>query len=597
MKIIKSILILFILFGSFLYSQENYPEWARGIIWYQIFPESFANGDKTNDPTAEKIYLPDSLASKWEVKDWNSNWFSQDERETAQKGIFRSKLFARRYGGDIQGIIDRLDYLKSLGINAVYLNPVFEAPSLHKYDASAFHHIDINFGPDPEGDLKIIEQENPNDPASWKWTSADKLFFKMISEIHKRGMKVIIDGVFNHVGTKFWAFRDLAEKGEASEYRDWFRVISFDDPNTTQNEFDYKGWWGSKHLPEFNRDSATLAEGPRNYIYAITKRWMDPDNDGDPSDGIDGWRLDVANEVPLGFWREWNIMVKKINPDAFITGELWHFSPDYVGKGDVFDALMNYPYAVAVMRFFMAQKQKISASAFIDSLKAIDATYPENSIHILQNMLGSHDTERLVSMIANPDRDYDREALEENPEFNPGKPEQRFYERQKLIAAFHFTYKGAPLVYYGDEAGMWGGDDPHNRKPMVWKDIQYDDEVIDSSTGFKKGWGSYKVEVNEDLLNFYKKAISLRNLHPALKLGGSNFIFHDNDKDAFAFERVYEGSKIIAGFNIGQKPVEFEIVTVGALSYKDLWTGAEIKLTGNTKISIPSNSFIIYEIE
>jgi glycosidase len=597
MKTIKAFLIIFVFFSGASFAQENYPEWAKGIIWYQIFPERFANGDKTNDPAAEKVYLIGAPSDKWKIKEWNSNWFSQDEWEKARRGIFRDKLSDRRYGGDIQGIIDRLDYIKSLGVNAIYLNPVFDAPSLHKYDASTFHHIDINFGPDPKGDLEMIEQENPGNPDTWKWTSADKLFLKLISEIHNRGMKVIIDGVFNHVGIKFWAFRDLYEKGESSKYKDWFRVTSFDDPNTPQNEFDYKGWWGTKFLPEFNRDSVTLADGPRNYIFAITKRWMNPDNNAATSDGIDGWRLDVANEVPLGFWREWNKLVKSVNPDAYITGELWHFSPEYVGKGDVFDALMNYPYAAAIMKYFAAQKQKITASDFIDSLKAIDSVYPEKSVHILQNMLGSHDTERFSSMISNPDREYDREALEENPNFNPGKPEQKYYERQKLIAAFHFTYKGAPLIYYGDEAGMWGGDDPHNRKPMIWKDIKYEDEIIDSSTGFKKGWGSYKVEVNDDLLEFYKRAIALRNSCPVLKLGGLKFIYHDDDKDAFAFERIYDNVKIIAGFNIGPGPAEFKVDIPEGSGCTDLWSVKEVKFSEMRKVTIPSNSFIIYEIK
>jgi glycosidase len=568
----------------------------KGIVWYQIFPERFANGDTTNDPTADKVYFWGKPSPDWKIKGWNTNWFSLDKREMEQRGDFRGKLSARRYGGDLQGIINRLDYLKSLGIKAIYLNPVFEAPSLHKYDASMFHHIDINFGPDPQGDLKIMSEENPADPDTWKWTSADKLFFKTVSEIHKRGMRVIIDGVFNHVGTTFWAFKDLAKNGKDSKYKDWFIVYSFDDPKTDKNEFDYKGWWGTKFLPEFNRDSATLAKGPHDYIFAITKRWMDPNNDGDHSDGIDGWRLDVANEVPLGFWRDWHELVKGINPEAYITGELWHFSPEYIENGDIFDALMNYPYAVAVMDFFAAQERKISASAFIDSLKAINKTYPDSSLFLLQNMLDSHDTERLVSMIANPDRDYDRDAIEENPNFNPGKPEEKYYEREKLVLAFHFTYKGAPMIYYGDEAGMWGGDDPYSRKPMLWGDIEYEDEVIDSTIGFKKGIGSYKVDVNRGLLAFYKKAIAVRNDNPALKLGSLKFIYHDDAKDAFAFERSYENVKIIAGFNIGSETAEFDINNVGTASCVNLWTGEDVSFSGSINIQIPSQSFVIYKI-
>ena len=242
---------------------------------------------------------------------------------------YRYQFQLRRYGGDIQGIIDKLDYLKDLGIDAIYLNPVFESPSSHKYGAKYFHHIDNNFGPDPKGDEFIWESEDPTDPSTWKWTSADNLFLKLIQEVHNRDMKIIIDGVFNHVGIPFWALQDVAKNGEKSSYKDWFDIISFDDPGTPENEFDYVGWYGIKDLAEFKENENGPIPEIKDHIFAIVQRWMDPNNDGDPSDGIDGWRLDVAELVNINFWKEFNGWVNKINPDAYITGEVWWEAVSY----------------------------------------------------------------------------------------------------------------------------------------------------------------------------------------------------------------------------------------------------------------------------
>ena len=337
-------------------------------------------------------------------------------------GNVRDHLYERRYGGDIQGIIDRLDYIKELGVGAIYLNPVFEAVSLHKYDGSSYHHIDVNFGPDPIGDRKLMSAEIPDNPNTWKWTEADKLFLKLIDEVHKRGMKIIIDGVFNHTGVQFWAFQDIIKNQEESKYKDWFIIDSFDDTTTVENEFDYKGWWGHKSLPEFNRTEEDLAEGPKEYIFQSTQKWMDPNGDGDPSDGIDGWRLDVAREVPIGFWKQWRSVVKTINNQALIVGELWELSPDFISDDGVFDALMNYNFAFAVNDFFIADKNKISVNEFIERLHKIDETYPAQNLYVLQNLLSSHDTERLSSLIQNPDRKYEHDANEGNANYNPGKP-------------------------------------------------------------------------------------------------------------------------------------------------------------------------------
>lgn len=601
---IKYLLIILFLISVKAFGQNLVPEWAKGIVWYQIFPERFNNGDSNNDPEAFKVFArKDSLVKNWKVSEWTSNWFSQSDWEKQLGGNLRDHLYQRRYGGDIQGIINKLDYLHQLGIRAIYLNPVFEAASLHKYDGSTFHHIDVNFGPDPDGDRELIESEIPDKPETWVWTSADKLFLKLIDEVHSRGMRIIIDGVFNHTGVEFWAFKDIVEKGENSVYKEWYMVESFDDPSTSQNEFKYKGWWNIRSLPEFNRTENDLHPGPKQYIYHATARWMDPNGDGDPSDGIDGWRLDVARDVPFGFWTDWSRLVKTLNKNALIVGELWELSPDFISESGPFDALMNYNFAYAVKELFINDKNKISVSEFINKLEEVENSYPAGNIHLLQNLMSSHDTERLTSLIKNPDRNYDRDADEGNKNYDPSKPGREVMERQKLIAAFQMTYTGAPMIYYGDEVGMWGADDPHCRKPMVWEELTYDDEVIDNNSGFNKGFGSYKVDQNTELLKFYDKIINIRNSNETLQKGTVRFLYSNDEKVSFAFERNYNQKIIIVLFNIGSEADEISVnLDKTKVSFKNLLTG-ETGITINTegesaelKTILQSGTFHIYQL-
>lgn len=598
----KHFLVLFIIaFSINLFSQNHLPDWGKGIVWYQIFPERFANGDTTNDPEKEKVFINEnSIPDDWAITKWTSGWFEKSKWEKQLGGKVRDHLYDRRYGGDIQGIIDHLDYLKELGIGAVYLNPVFEAVSLHKYDGSSFHHIDVNFGPDPEGDRRIMGEEVPAKPNTWKLTKADKLFFKLVDEVHSRGMKIIIDGVFNHTGVQFWAFQDIVKNQSNSKYKDWYKIISFDDLSTNENEFDYKGWWNAKSLPEFNRSEVDLADGPKEYIFNATKKWMDPNGDGDPSDGIDGWRLDVAREVPIGFWNQWSNLVKNINNQALIVGELWEISSDFVSKDGPFDALMNYNFAFAVNDFFIDSSTKVSVEEFIGKLKEIDQSYPDENLYILQNLLTSHDTERLSSLVQNPDRKYDSDANEENRFYKAGKPSIEVYEKQKLIAAFQILYRGAPMIYYGDEVGMWGADDPHCRKPMVWDNLEYDNEVIGENSGFQTGFGSFLVNQDEDLLSFYNKIIAIKNSHNEFKEGSIKFIYTDNEKRAFAFECTSDAGKSVCIFNLG-----FEAVSIN-INYTtiELFCGPNILESNNTKaklfgpktpINVLPNSFAIYK--
>ena len=213
---------------------EFVPEWAKGIVWYQIFPERFRNGDPKNDPTNDDIQgaYPHGHNPQWQIHPWTADWYAQQPYEQHTGEPIWTHLQRRRYGGDLQGILNSLDYLADLGVGAIYLNPVFTSPSLHKYDGATYHHIDPTLGPDPAGDRALIATETPDDPSTWVWTSADKLLLELITAVHQRNMHIIIDGVFNHMGLNSWAFQDVVKNRQASPYKDWFKIKSWGDPAT-----------------------------------------------------------------------------------------------------------------------------------------------------------------------------------------------------------------------------------------------------------------------------------------------------------------------------------------------------------------------------
>lgn len=527
------------------------PEWAKHVVWYQIFPERFANGDTTNEPTAERIGAPDN----WNVSPWTGDWYQRAFWEQRMGPKFSDFVLKRRYGGDLQGVIDRLPYLDSLGIGAIYFNPVFDAVSLHKYDASAYRHIDRFFGPDPKGDVDIMEQENPADPATWKWTSADSLFLELLQEAHDRGIRVIIDGVFNHTGQDFWAFRDLKKRQQDSPYKNWYNVISFDDPATPDtNEFDFHGWWGFKGLPEFKEVDGNLVKPVREHIFAITRRWMDPNGDGDPSDGIDGWRLDVAQEVGHPFWKDWHQLVRSINPQAYTTAEIWTPEAKKYVSSEEFTAVMNYRFAMAVQDFMI--DRRISATAFIDTLAAIRADYPEEANYELQNLMDSHDTPRLASMIVNPGREYDHNGKPEEG-FKVRKPNSDERRVQRLITLFQMTYVGAPMIYYGDEAGMWGADDPSDRKPMVWPDKNYLDEV---NHPLSEERPRDRNNFDHELFQWYQKLISLRNRYELLQTGFYKPLVAKDKAELFTFVRYNrKGDFVLVALNRSEQPRQLTV--------------------------------------
>ncbi len=565
----------------------NVPEWAKKVVWYQIFPERFNNGDLTNDPVLSSLKgsWPHDSKSDWQIHPWTSYWYELQPYEQKNGKDIWFNIQRRRYGGDIQGIIDKLDYLKDLGIGAIYLNPVFEAPSSHKYDGATYHHIDPHFGPDPEEDKKLILSENPEDPSTWVWTSADKLFLKLIEEVHRRDMKIIINGVFNHMGLNSWAFRDVVEKQKESDYKDWFTIKSWKE----DGKFDYEGWFGVRELPELREDENGIVKGPKEYIFNITKRWMDPNGDGNPEDGIDGWRLDVAFCVSHFFWKDWRKLVKSINPNSYITAEIIDSPENIIPylQGDEFDAVMNYNFLFSTAEYFVDDKTKISASKFMNDFEYLRNLYHPEITYYMMNLFGSHDTQRVLSHILNRDKYKIRKWVEtfekwkgSNPNYNISKPGEYEKDIFKLMLIFQMTDVGAPYIYYGDEVGMWGANDPCCRKPMLWSEKNYDPESV-TPNQYKKTNPDI-VKPDFDLFNQVKKLINIRNNHEVLQTGDFELLLVDDEKDIIIFRRFNEMKKIIVALNRSSEIAELNLKVNHKEYYTDILNNREfISAEGN----------------
>jgi len=555
--------------------------WAKGAVWYQIFPERFRNGDKSNDPTLDEV--PGAKDEPgWRPHPWGSDWFELQPWEKNKSNQFYDVVFNRFYGGDLRGVIDKLPYLKMLGIDAIYFNPLFEAPSSHKYDGSSYHHIDNNFGSDALGDLKRIKDAHETtDPRTWIWTSADSVFLELIAKAHQMNIHIVIDGVFNHTGDAFFAFRDVLQNQQQSTYADWYKIIKWDDPKTPQNEFDFHGWYGVKGLPEFYEDANAFRPAVWDYIFAATKRWLDPNDDGDPSDGIDGWRLDAAEKVEPIFWRKWHAYVKGINPQALVVAELWVPAAEAI-QDHRFDAAMNYPFAYTMINFFVDHQKKISAPQAAKKLDALNQIYGAETMPLMWNLIDSHDTDRLASMIINPDFQYDRmRSLRDNPAYQIRKPTEEERAVQKLMVACQMAFVGSPLIYYGDEAGMWGDDDPDDRKPMLWADIPYKNENLHPLQDQTRPNDVNRFDFN--LFGFYQKLITLRHHNPVLQTGG--FRVRDDllSEDVLAFERFMESQTILCLFN--RSPLNQIVKITSKTGMIDITTGKSI-LPGNGLITV-----------
>lgn len=499
------------------------PDWAKEAIWYQIFPERFRNGNRDNDPA--------------DVREWTSDWNEPAPFEGRDGQTFwEFYVYSRMYGGDLQGIEEALDHLEDLGVNALYLNPVFQAEGPHKYNATDFRHIDTGFGAG-EDFGEATRDERIDDPSTWTFTPSDRLFLDFLKTVKGRGFRVVLDAVFNHVGVLHPAFRDLQERGAESPFSDWFQVESFEP-------FRYHGWAGFGELPVFAKDGEGFAaEGVKEHVFAVTRRWMDPDGDGDPSDGIDGWRLDVPGEVPRPFWEEWRALVKGINPDAVIIGEIWGRADRWL-DGRTFDSVMNYRFAEPVISWIGDVEKRITATELDRRLLELRLAYPAESSFAMMNLVNSHDTDRLASMLLNPDRPYDRSnQIQRDDSYNSGRPDPVHFQKARLVALFQMTYVGAPMVFYGDEVGMWGADDPTNRQPMLWDDLGPNDDP-----------DVYRLPEQHD---HYRAVIGLRRRFRALRLGGYRTLLADDARRLLVFERTLGDERLVIALNAGEHETSF----------------------------------------
>jgi glycosidase len=563
------------------------PRWSQEVVWYQIFVERFANGDPSNDPTLKDIdgSWPHVAPEGWQPTPWGWNWYAQEPWAEATGEDFYFTVQLRRFGGDLQGILDRLDYLQDLGVTALYLNPINDAPSLHKYDARNYRHVDRNFGPDPVGDEALMAAEDPLDPDTWVWTAADSLFLALVDEVHRRGMRIILDYSWNHTGMTFWAWRDVLENQADSRFVGWYEIQSFDDPATPDtSEFAYRGWAGVPELPELRKQGrpegethgaieGTLVPEVRDHVFHVTRRWLDPNGDGDPSDGIDGFRLDVAEMVPLGFWREYREFVRSINPEAYLVGEVWWeqwpermYDPAPWLQGDVFDAVMNYRWYAPTRGFFSAAPPEIRPTDYLDTLAAVEAGIPPEHVKAQMNLTASHDASRFATSLYNPGR-YKYEASGRNPDYRIDRPGPEVRPIQEMILAQQFTWVGAPHIWYGDEVGMWGADDPDPRKPMLWSDLDFQDEA-GHPLGLPREPDAVRPDL--DLREVYRRLIALRKAHLELFVDGAvRELVTDDARGILAYERVLgdgpDAQRAVIVFNLSGAEVEVEIpVTDGA---------------------------------
>jgi len=631
----------------------NVPNWAKEAIWYNIFPDRFYNGNHYNDPIFNEFgpeaFKPNRLHEqnfveeyKWEksnnvISHFDRNRWTADFKEQViweklgEREIDYSLKYARMYGGDLQGIKEKIPYMKELGINAVWLNPVFFSYQNHKYGANDFRHISPDFGTiktsgsthgveinrnnkygnksyvdvlgnkaTTSSELKLLEVnlkgENrgkngygeTEDPATWVWTESDLIMVDLIKEFHKNGIRVIFDGVFNHSSSEHWTFNMVLADGENSKYKDWYKFTDFGqhvpitDDMSDEQAFEtlianrkrtiYNAWGGFDSLPEFN----TFNQEYKEYIFNITRKWMcGPDGKESENwmedDGIDGWRLDVPNCLEnQNFWNEWREVVKGSKKDSYITAELWGNASGDINGGNKFDTVMNYEWLKTVIGFFINQSReggvryKLKAQDFFNELREKRTWYPYQALQASQNLNGSHDTDRLYSRIVN---DVIGRNLEEGKQLEKGyngirpdlasnyHPNTTIDWRNspikpkdilKLISIFQMTYIGAPMLFYGDEVGMWGATDPYCRKPMLWKEFLYDNEKNPSHINQNE---VYEQKVDSDLFEWYKKLIRIRLENKTLVYGKFREMFADNDREIIVYERVIEDHLIIVVIN------------------------------------------------
>ncbi len=427
------------------------PEWVKDAIFYQIFPDRFARSARTS---ASLHFEP------WDAP----------------------PTFHGFKGGDLFGIVERLDYLHDLGITAIYLNPIFQSTANHRYHTFDYFQVDPILG-GHEG------------------------FRALLDAAHARGIRVILDGVFNHASRGFFQFNHLLENGPSSPYREWFTVRGF--PLHAYEEDrppNYEAWWNLHALPKFNHHNPQV----REFLWKVGEHWV--------REGIDGWRLDVPGEITVpGFWEEFRRRVKALNPDAYLVGEIWHDADEWL-RGDRFDAVMNYPLTRACLGFFAGERLDASlvegvgyapvphldARGFAHEVDRLLARHPWEITLAQLNLLDSHDTARFLSIARG-----DTTAL-------------------KLALLFLMVYPGVPCIYYGDEIGMEGGRDPDCRRAFPWDRPEM--------------W-------NHDVREWFRACIALRKRFPALRRGAYHTLHADGC--VYACGRHDERDVVVAAFNVG----------------------------------------------
>lgn len=456
------------------------PEWVKDTVWYQIFPERFANGDPSLNPEG-------TLA-----------WGKHEPTPT------------NYFGGDFQGIIDHLDYLVDLGINGIYFTPIFTAGSNHKYDTIDYFEIDPQFG------------------------DKDKLK-ELVAACHERGIRVMLDAVFNHSGFYFEPFQDVLANGEKSKYKDWFHIHDFPVKPGERPNYDAFGFVAN--MPKLN----TAHPEVKDYLLKVARYWVEEFD-------IDGWRLDVANEVDHAFWRAFREEVRKIKPDVYILGEIWHDSMRWL-QGDQFDAVMNYPFTDSVIDYL--GNQKINVKEFKNRLTEILHMYPENVQMYLFNLLDSHDTARILTL-ANQSKD-----------------------RVRLMYLFLLTFIGSPCIYYGDEIGMDGGEDPGCRACMEWDQAKQDLE----------------------LHQFVQNLIQLRKDVPAFGGNGRFQILHADEKsNGFVYRKQHLDEELIFVINNNETEQIISVPELANVQVKQLFADQSTALNEQGQVTLSRYGFQCFQI-
>ena len=513
------------------------PAWAKGAVMYQIFVDRFCNGDPSNDvEDGEYVYIGEPVCK---VKDWNEFPAAMDIR--------------RFHGGDLQGVLDKLDYLEELGVEVIYFNPLFVSPSNHKYDIQDYDYIDPHYGVIIEDGGEVLPEGEKDNTRATKYQkrtgdirnleASNRLFAKLVEEMHTRGMRVILDGVFNHCGSfNKWMDRERIyepqpeyEKGAyvsaQSPYRDFFHFFDEREEAWPYNK-NYDGWWGHDTLPKLNyEDSPTLEE----YILNIGKKWVSPPYNAD------GWRLDVAadlgysNEYNHIFWENFRKAVKSANPQALILAEHYGDPGEWL-QGDEWDSVMNYDAFMEPLTWFLTGMEKHSderrtdlwgnADNFVNTMNHFMASMLTPSLQVAMNELSNHDHSRFLTRtnhIVGRVAQLGSKAAEEGINLAV----------MREAVAVQMTWVGAPTVYYGDEAGVCGFTDPDSRRTYPWG------------------------QENRELVEFHKEMIRIHKREKPLRTGSLKMLSWSSN--VLAYARFQEGEQIIVVLNNSK---ELKAVTI-----------------------------------